>query len=119
MKNGARLPRTAGLRTLSELTDSMTKAGLDPSRIQERAIQLAKVRTAERKRKRGPDDDADMDVDDEGEDDEESMDVDGEKKSPKRARTNSGAIVARGKREPRTNRQLAGMRDDAVSPSLD
>jgi nucleolar GTP-binding protein len=52
LKNQARFPRTAGLRTLSEMTESMTKAGLDPSRIQARAEVLAKVRTAERKRKR-------------------------------------------------------------------
>jgi nucleolar GTP-binding protein len=52
MKNHARLPRTAGMRTLSEMTGAMTKAGLDPSRIQERGEMLAKVRAAERKRKR-------------------------------------------------------------------
>ncbi|THH00324.1 hypothetical protein EW145_g7100, partial [Phellinidium pouzarii] len=40
MKNHARLPRTAGLRTLTELTDGLTRAGLDPSRIQERAEML-------------------------------------------------------------------------------
>ena len=48
MKNRALLPRTAGLRTLSELTSEMTKAGLDPSRIQERAEMLAKVAGAKR-----------------------------------------------------------------------
>jgi nucleolar GTP-binding protein len=52
VKNTARLPRTAGLKTISEMTDALTKAGLDPSRLQERAEMLAKVRGAERKRKR-------------------------------------------------------------------
>ena len=64
MKNRAMLPRTAGLRTLSELTTEMTKAGLDPSRIQERAEMLAKVQGAKRKRQR-EEDEAEMDVDEE------------------------------------------------------
>ncbi|EDR07087.1 uncharacterized protein LACBIDRAFT_298858 [Laccaria bicolor S238N-H82] len=34
-KNQLRPPRTAGLRTLSELTQELTKAGLDPSSVQE------------------------------------------------------------------------------------
>jgi len=112
MKNQARLPRTAGLRTLSEMTESLTKAGLDPSRIQQRAEVIAKVRAAERKRQRD-DDDAEMDVDEapellDGEDDI-GMSVDGETGSPpKRSKTNSGAGVARG---PRLNRQLIGFRD--------
>ena len=123
MKNRAALPRTAGLRTLSELTTEMTKAGLDPSRIQERAEMLAKVAGAKRKRQR-EEEEAQMDVDedadmgDEGE--EEWMDVDGEEAPRlKKARTNSGAVVAKGARHPRSNRQLAGMRDEAVSsPSV-
>ena len=52
MKNRAALPRTAGLRTLSELTTEMTKAGLDLSRIQERAEMLAKVRSGNGSAKR-------------------------------------------------------------------
>jgi nucleolar GTP-binding protein len=123
MKNSARLPRTAGLRTLSELTDSLTKAGLDPSRIQERAEMIAKTRSAQRKRKR-EEEDADMDVDEDadesmgGEEEEGWMDVDGEDATPKKRRkSNTGAVTAvaaKGKREPRANRQLAGMRDDEV-----
>ena len=44
------------------------------------------------------------------------MDVDGEDQSTpnKRAKANSGAAVAKGKREPRSDRRLAGMRDSAV-----
>ena len=77
MKNTARLPRTAGLRTLSELTTEMTKAGLDPSRIQERAEILAKAQGAKRKRER-EEEEAEMDVDGPGAEDGEGdwMDVD-------------------------------------------
>ena len=55
-----------------------------------------------------------------GEAEEEWMDVDGEEAPGlKKARTNSGAVVAKGARHPRSNRQLAGMRDEAVSsPSV-
>ena len=46
------------------------------------------------------------------------MDVDDEAGAPtKRAKANSGAVVAKG-RQPRSNRQLAGMRDEAVSGGL-
>ncbi|KZT04220.1 GTP binding protein 4 [Laetiporus sulphureus 93-53] len=121
MKNHARMPRTTGLRTLSELTTELTKAGLDPSRIQERAALLAKVAGAKRKRQREEDEeDAEMDVDVEdvegGEVGEaEWMDVD-EAEAPapnKRAKANSGAVITKGKREPRSDRRLAGMRDEA------
>ncbi|OCH88156.1 GTP binding protein 4 [Obba rivulosa] len=114
MKNQAKLPRTAGLRTLSDLTTEMTKAGLNPSRIQQRAELLAKV--AGEKRKRAREEEAEMDVDEEGAGAEDAwMDVDGEEGAApnKRAKANSGAVVAKGKHEPRSNRQLAGMRDDA------
>ncbi|KDQ55675.1 hypothetical protein JAAARDRAFT_325746 [Jaapia argillacea MUCL 33604] len=111
-KNRAPLPRTAGLRTLSELTTSMTAAGLDPSRIQERAEMLAKVRNAQNKRKRD-----EMDVDEEEEGGEESwMDVDeddGDGTPNKRAKGESGAVVLKNRREPKTDRRLAGMRDQA------
>jgi nucleolar GTP-binding protein len=117
-KNQSRLPRTAGLRTLSELTTEMTKAGLDPSRIQERAEMLAKVQGAARKRKREADMDVDMDMGDDaaegGED--EWMDVDdGNDATPsKRAKSNTGAIVPANRKAPRTDRRLAGLRDDGV-----
>jgi nucleolar GTP-binding protein len=109
------------LRSLSELTTEMTKAGLDPSRIQERAEMLAKVQGA--KRKRNADDDEDVEMD-EGEDDDvdddgldKGMDVDDDdddESSPsKRVKTNSGGVI--NKRAPRSNRQAAGMRDEGVS----
>ena len=119
MKNQAKLPRTAGLRTISELSSGLTKAGYDPSRIEERAAVLAKVAGAKRKRAR-EEGEAQMDVDDQGEEGEEAdwMDVDGEEPTPsKRAKANSGAVVAKGKREPRSDRRLAGMRDSAVRAS--
>ena len=87
---------------------------------------LAKVAGAKRKRDRDDDDGADgMDVDDgqgEGSDGEgeegDWMDVDDEAGAPtKRAKANSGAVVAKG-RQPRSNRYVAGMRDEAVSDSL-
>ena len=123
LKHNARLPRTAGLKTLSELSASLTKAGLDPSRIEQRAELIAKARGLERKRKRYEE----MDVDEEGEIGEEEggegeeggdwMDVDGEgdddgRSPPKRRKSNTGtAVTAAGKHAPRTNRQTTGMRD--------
>ena len=131
IKNKARLPRTAGLRTLTDLTTDLTKAGIDPSRIQERAVMIAKVRAAGSKRKRdedGMDVDGDGNGDDEDGDnwvsegdgqDETMMDVDGYEGEEdgtrhKRGKANSGAAIAHRKRAPRSNRQLAGMRDEAV-----
>ncbi|KAJ7719610.1 P-loop containing nucleoside triphosphate hydrolase protein [Mycena olivaceomarginata] len=105
-KNQSRLPRSAGLATLSQMTAQLTRAGLDPSRIVERAGVLAG------KRKR---DDMDVDMEDgeggAGADAEGWMDVDGEEGDgtpAKRLKTNLGAVT---KREPRGNRALAGMRD--------
>lgn len=120
-KHRVRLPRTAGLRTLSELTTSLKKAGYDPSSIQQRAEMIAKVQGA--KRKRG---DVDMDVDMDGNSKSDAsgsdmeggdwMDVDGEEMtSSKRTKGNSGAVIAKNARAPRSNRQLAGLRDAQVS----
>ena len=121
MRNRAPLPRTAALRTLSELTSGFKRAGLDSSRIKERAEMLAKVQGEKRKRQR-EEEEADMDVDqgddddDDGKHEGEWMDVDGEETTRnKRVKSNSGAVIAKGGRGPRTNRQLAGLRDDAVS----
>ena len=111
MKNCAALPLTAGLRTLSELTTERTKAGLDPSRIQEGAEMLAKVAGTKRKRQREEEDtqmDADEDADMGEEAEEEWMDVDGEEAPrSKKAKANSGPVVAKGARHPWSNRQLA------------
>ncbi|KAJ3770142.1 P-loop containing nucleoside triphosphate hydrolase protein [Lentinula raphanica] len=117
-KNQARLPRTAGLRTLSEMTDALTKAGLDPSRITERAQMLAKAAGVKRKRAEDAEDVEMQDAEDgegEGQEGEDSwMDVDGDEAPQlKRTKGNSGKAVAFvNKRAPRTNRQLMGMRDE-------
>ncbi|KAN0111996.1 P-loop containing nucleoside triphosphate hydrolase protein [Russula decolorans] len=128
IKNKARLPRTAGLRTLSDLTTDLTKAGIDPSRVQERAVMIAKIRAAGHKRKRdedgmdvdgnGVDEDGDNWVSEGDGEDETMMDVDGDEGEKdgtqhKRGKANSGAAIAHRKRVPRSNRQLAGMRDEA------
>jgi hypothetical protein len=91
----------------------MTAAGLDPSRIHERAVLLAKVQGSKRKRT----EEMDMDMDDgegDGADEGDWMDVDGEDQPNKRAKGNAGRAVAVNSRAPRTNRQLAGMRDQSV-----
>ncbi|KAL4073746.1 P-loop containing nucleoside triphosphate hydrolase protein [Scleroderma citrinum] len=111
-KNQARLPRTAGLRTLSELTTSLKKAGYDPSSIQQRAEMLAKVQRAKRSRAEAEMDVA-MDVDGEAESGEgDWMDVDGEETPNKRIKGNSGAVIPKHSRAPRSNRYLAGLRDE-------
>ena len=112
MKHSARLPRTATYRTLTELSEELTKAGYDPSRIEERAERIAKVQAA-KKRKR--EEQMDIDEGSEGSYDgsDDGMDVDGDDgASKKRVKTVSGAAAVG--RQPRTNRQLAGMRDGEV-----
>lgn len=112
-KNQSRMPRSVTTRTLSDLTDGLTQAGLDPSRIQERAEMLAKVAGA--KRKRYEDAQMDVDEDDEDEDDDEEMDVDGDVAPKlKRTKANTGKVAAVSRRAPKTDRRFAGMRDDAV-----
>lgn len=101
LRNNARLPRTAGLRTLSEMSKKMTEAGLDPSRIEERARVLARARGA--KMGRGGDG---MDLDEDG----DEMEVDG---APSKGRV--GNVVAKKGMKPRTDRRLAGMRNAEVS----
>lgn len=107
-KNYSHLPRTAGLRTLTELTTELSKAGLDPSKIQERAEQLSKMRAA--KRKRDSEADESMDVDD----DNAWVDVDGAAQPKKRVKGIAGAVIAANGRAPQKDRQLAGLRDEAV-----
>lgn len=119
-KNTARLPRTAGLRTLSELTGELTAAGYDPSKIQERAEMLAKIQGAKRKRER-EEDEARMDEDSQSDEDEdggfedEDGDVEmggGREKVVKKVKTNSGGVV--NKRVPASDRQMTGLRDQGV-----
>lgn len=99
----------------------MTKAGLDPSRIQERAEMVAKVQGAKRKRNADDDDDEDVEMGEDNDDDDDGLDKgmdvddgDDDESSPaKRVKTNSGGVI--NKRAPRSNRQTAGMRDEGVS----
>lgn len=83
-------------------------------------MNLAKVAGEKRKRAR-EEEEAQMDIDEGGSGseggDDQWMDVDGDETSPnKRVKSNSGgAVMAKGVRGPKSNRQLAGMRDDAVS----
>ena len=106
------------------MTAKMTAAGLDPSRIQERAEILAKAQGAARKRKRDETESAmDVDMEGEGEGGEDDwMDVDGGEGesggTPKKKRKANSGVVAKGKHTPATNRQLAGMRDAAVRALL-
>ncbi|KAF7303206.1 Nucleolar GTP-binding protein 1 [Mycena kentingensis (nom. inval.)] len=111
-KNQARLPMGSAARrvTLAEMTKKMSDAGLDPSKIVERAEALQAQ--ARGKRKRDEDEDVDMEDVEGGED--SWMDVDDgaeEEGTPvKRLKTNSGGVA---KREPRGNRALAGLRDQS------
>ena len=115
LKNRPVLPRTAGLRTLSTMSQSLRKAGYDPARIEARAEVLAKAQGySPGKRKR--DDQDEMDVD-EGSDDNEqdAMEMDDTSPPPKRLKSKRGPAGALDRRRAASkNRQLAGMRDDTV-----
>ena len=88
---------------------------------------IAKVQGAKRKRNNDDDDEEDVEMgsdDDDDDDDDENgadkgkgwMDVDDDDESAptmKRVKTNSGGVI--NKREPRSNRQMAGMRDEKAS----
>ncbi|KAG8970159.1 Nucleolar GTP-binding protein 1 [Tulasnella sp. 419] len=114
-KNRAILPRTAGLRSLSEMSKALKKAGYDPSNIEVRAQMLAKAAGA--KRKRDAESEA-MDIDEEQDNDQGSMEVDGGRighQGIKKVKSNSGGVIAKvlGKRIPATDRSTSGMRDAA------
>ncbi|BGP05443.1 Nucleolar GTP-binding protein 1 [Rhodotorula toruloides] len=114
LQNRPIIPRKEQSRTLSEMTEKLKEAGYDASSLEERALLLAKAKGLVG-RKRGADSDDEMDQDesfaDEGDDAE--MDVDEDAQASKKRRTSSsGSIVAKGKRVPGSNRQLAGLKDD-------
>jgi len=119
MKNRPVMPRTAGLTSLSVMSQKLTKAGIDPSRIMERAQLIAKARGAERKRKRDEDDEMEVDEQQDGAE-EDWMDVDDDAQPRKRQKINGGAaqVVPHGKRQPKTDRTTIGMRDATVCSSL-
>ncbi|KZS98317.1 GTP binding protein 4 [Sistotremastrum niveocremeum HHB9708] len=114
LKNGPRMPRTGQLRTMSEMSQRLTAAGLDPSRIEERAAILAKAKTAANKRKR-EEEEANMEVDGSDDDGDEAdwMDVDNQPGSAKKKiKTNTGVAVVNNKL-PKSNRYVSGLRDEA------
>ncbi|KAG8835673.1 Nucleolar GTP-binding protein 1 [Serendipita sp. 399] len=113
MKNRPIVPRTAGLTTLSEMADKLTKAGIDPSRVVERAQLLAKARGAQRKRKRDEDDE--MELDEHETQDWMDTDEDDEEAPRKRQKGADGAVqvAPHGKRIPKTDRSTIGMRDQS------
>ncbi|KAF8633800.1 hypothetical protein AX15_001242 [Amanita polypyramis BW_CC] len=116
-KNKARMPRTASLRTLSELSEGMKKAGLDPTSIEQRAILLVRQLEQQQLSKRKREEDTDMDYDSVGDNEDwegegDEMDVDEEDSPRKKKRTESGAVAVTRKRMPNNNRQLAGLRDE-------
>ncbi len=97
----------------------MTKVGYDASKIQQRAEMIAKVQGAKRKwDETEDDDDEEMELAEGGDDAEGAgwMDVDEEGAPTKKVKTNSGGVIS--KREPKTNRQMAGLRDKGVSSFL-
>lgn len=113
LQNRPIIPRPAQTRTLTDMTEKLKAAGYDPSTLEERAMLLAKAKGLGLKRGAG-----EMDLDDEeagegwgSDDDEEEMDVeDGQGAATKKRRT-STSIVAKGKRTPGTDRQVAGLKD--------
>ena len=96
MRNRAQLPRTNRLRTLNDMSQKMTEAGLDPGRIQARAKELARAKAARHAQSKEEEEMA-MDLDVEG------VDLTTHNQSSKQSR------------KPRINRQLAGLRNAAVS----
>ncbi|GAA5924882.1 putative GTPase NOG1 [Sporobolomyces koalae] len=115
LQNRPIIPRPAQTRTLTDMTEKLKAAGYDPSTLEERATLLAKARgLVGQKRGAGDMDDDEFEggaADAWGSDDDDEMDVeDGEGAATKKRRT-STSIVAKGKRTPGTDRQVAGLKD--------
>ncbi|GAA6025424.1 hypothetical protein JCM11491_003511 [Sporobolomyces phaffii] len=114
LQNRPIIPRTVQSRTLSDMTQKLKEAGYDPSTLEERAQILAKAKGLGMKRGAG-----EMDLDDDeeedgaawGSDDEEEMDVEEGQGAATKKRRTSTSIVAKGKRVPGTDRQVAGLKD--------
>ncbi|GAA5862475.1 hypothetical protein JCM8547_002076 [Rhodosporidiobolus lusitaniae] len=111
------IPRRDQTRTLSDMAQTLKEAGYDPSTLEERATLLAKARGL-MGRKRGADD-MDEDGEEEGawgsegdEEEDDGMEVDDEAQASKKRRTGAASVVVKGKRVPRTQRELAGLGDD-------
>ncbi|GAA5902066.1 putative GTPase NOG1 [Sporobolomyces salmoneus] len=113
LQNRPIIPRPAQTRTLTDMTEKLKAAGYDPSTLEERAMLLAKAKGLGSKRGAG-----EMDLDDEeeggeawGSDDDEEMDVEEGQGAATKKRRTSTSIVAKGKRTPGTDRQVAGLKD--------
>ncbi|KAG8943730.1 Nucleolar GTP-binding protein 1 [Tulasnella sp. 424] len=106
--NHPTLPRGKAPRSLSSLTQALTKAGYDPSKIEERAILLAKAAGAKRKR---DEEEEGMEVDEQDEEDwEDDSEMEVDEDTPrKKLRTEKGSRVVAVDRRARTDRSLAGL----------
>lgn len=108
------LPRGVEHRSITDLSKALTKAGYDPSKIEQRAILLAKAAGMKRKRDEEGDDQMDEDSWEDESDGGDGMEVDEENQSPKRVKTESGSVKKKGRvtmvdRTAKTNRALAGL----------
>ncbi|EOQ99210.1 putative nucleolar GTP-binding protein 1 [Wallemia ichthyophaga EXF-994] len=104
-KKNAMMPRTRQTRTLDDMTADLTAKGIDASKIEDRAMSLAKAKGLVGKRKH---DDVEMKEVDEGSEDAEGMEVDQDKASKK-----SKGVAAADKplhpRAPKKNRAVEGL----------
>lgn len=121
------IPRPDRRLKMSDMASDLRKAGLDPSKIEERAAVIAKARKLaasatmanEKKAKRKADEAMDVDSDDGDaweDEEEEGMDVDeGAGSAKKKRKGGKGEVVAvDDRRRPGKNRQLDGMRPAQV-----
>lgn len=123
MRNLAPIPRKNQNRNVSQMTEDMRRSGYDPSSIEARAQTIAQARTLQKaagKRKRGVNA---MDVDGETEgfgwvDEAGGMDVDQPSTSNKKVKISNKAVALKAGRLPKSDRNMAGLRDETVSRSL-
>jgi nucleolar GTP-binding protein len=120
LQNKAPIPRKKRHLTLSELTDGMREAGVDPSVIEKRAKRLmekkkaeweaAEAADAERAAAAGADEDEGMGSDGGMDVDSDDNEGEGEEVTTSRKGRNGKAITLPGSsRGPKNNRQLAGL----------
>jgi nucleolar GTP-binding protein len=117
--NHPSLPRAVQRRTVSDLSSALTKAGYDPSRIEERAALLAKAAGSKRKRDEA---DAGMDVDDEyweNEDGDMEVDESTPHKKAKTGKAGRATLVTMVDRTAKSDRNLAGLGGPQVCCLLD
>ncbi|KAL7008991.1 Nucleolar GTP-binding protein 1 [Cystobasidiomycetes sp. EMM_F5] len=124
------MPRTVRSdRTLDDMASDLRKAGIDPSKLEERAQMLALARGVQLKTRAGEkrkrdEGDGDMDIDGEGAgasgsawadepSDDEGMQVDDGTPGKKRKSITGRAVAASGKRVPTKNRATLGLKNTA------